>query len=474
MILSLMRSLGSNSWVSPVLDRWSSAWSYAVAALLLGGAIQLNLGMLSTGAILLVSLALVACGVGLMRPRWKALRERNVVFAIGLALVIQIGLLVVWPPGTANALQDPGKLIPFRVAMVVAGIIGVSLVIAPGHSAPRLAAVVAIYLLAGVWVISLSPNPPNDVWYVQQAAGHALMHGQNPYAVNMPNIYGPDSGFYAPSIVRGDVLDIGFPYPPLSLLIVLPGVLLGDARYALLAASATASVVMTRIRGGPVGIGAGLLLLLTPRTYFLIEQAWTEPVAVLLLAVLVFAASRESRLTTPLAGLLAVVKQYMPLALPLAVLMAPRPIKWMALGRAAGVAIGAALIVTVPLIIWNAAAFWHSVVEVQFLQPSRADALAYPAWLMPQVPWVGSVAGFLALGSAIVLIVWRAARTPAGFAGATAFAYFAFFAFNRQAFANYYYFVIGALCIAVAATSVRDGTQAKAMSEAARTNVGPQ
>ena len=43
-------------------------------------------------------------------------------------------------------------------------------------------------------------------------------------------------------------------------------------------------------------------------------------------------------------------------------------------------------------------------------------------------------------------------RTPAGFAGGVALVYFAFFAFNKQAFENYYFFVIGALCCAVALT----------------------
>ena len=50
------------------------------------------------------------------------------------------------------------------------------------------------------------------------------------------------------------------------------------------------------------------------------------------------------------------------------------------------------------------------------------------------------------VGMAIAL--WRCPRDPAGFAAALALIYLPFIAFNKQAFANYYLFVIGALCCA--------------------------
>ena len=62
---------------------------------------------------------------------------------------------------------------------------------------------------------------------------------------------------------------------------------------------------------------------------------------------------------------------------------------------------------------------------------------------------------FVALVVATGLVLWRCRRTAAGFAAGTALVFFAFFAFNKQAFANYYYFVIGAMCCAVA-TAVPD------------------
>ncbi len=67
------------------------------------------------------------------------------------------------------------------------------------------------------------------------------------------------------------------------------------------------------------------------------------------------------------------------------------------------------------------------------------------------MPQVAAIAGFVALVPALALVIWRSARTPAGYAGAIALVYLAFFAFNKQAFVNYYAFVVGALCCALAA-----------------------
>jgi hypothetical protein len=58
---------------------------------------------------------------------------------------------------------------------------------------------------------------------------------------------------------------------------------------------------------------------------------------------------------------------------------------------------------------------------------------------------------FLAAGAASALALWRLPRTPAGFGAAISVTFLAFFAFNKQAFCNYYFFVIGALYASVAA-----------------------
>ena len=52
---------------------------------------------------------------------------------------------------------------------------------------------------------------------------------------------------------------------------------------------------------------------------------------------------------------------------------------------------------------------------------------------------------FAVAAAVMALALWRVARTPAGFALGVAALFLAFFVLNKQAFANYYFFVVGAL-----------------------------
>jgi hypothetical protein len=111
-----------------------------------------------------------------------------------------------------------------------------------------------------------------------------------------------------------------------------------------------------------------------------------------------------------------------------------------------------AAVVTLPLMLVNVPKFIWNVVTLQVYQPFRADALSYPAWWAAQggqpITWIA----FVVIIPALVLGLWRAERRPAGFALGVALVCLGFFAFNKQAFCNYYYFVIGALCCALVAS----------------------
>jgi hypothetical protein len=109
-------------------------------------------------------------------------------------------------------------------------------------------------------------------------------------------------------------------------------------------------------------------------------------------------------------------------------------------------------VLTLPFFLWNPAAFWRSVVTLQFHQPFRPDSLSGLSW------WASrghepppALISFLVAAAASIAALWRLPRTPAGFAMAIAMTFFGFFAFNKQAFANYYFFVVGALYATVAA-----------------------
>ena len=91
-------------------------------------------------------------------------------------------------------------------------------------------------------------------------------------------------------------------------------------------------------------------------------------------------------------------------------------------------------------------------VELQFRQPFRKDALSYSAWIFKQggeaLPvWLGFALALLM----VVLVLWRAPRTPAGFAAGVGLTMLVFFSVNKQAFCNYYYLVLGAFACGGAA-----------------------
>jgi hypothetical protein len=146
----------------------------------------------------------------------------------------------------------------------------------------------------------------------------------------------------------------------------------------------------------------------------------------------------------------------------IAVLLVGRPFTWRKYVMLMGGALVIALIVSLPLALWDWRGFWHSAVSLQLKQPFRKDALSLlsnwywwktmhgpaPDALMAKLWWIG----FAAVLPALALVLWRAPRSVFGFALGISVVYLCFLAGNKQAFCNYYFFVIGAMCCAVAAT----------------------
>jgi len=136
------------------------------------------------------------------------------------------------------------------------------------------------------------------------------------------------------------------------------------------------------------------------------------------------------------------------LGAPLAFLLWPGREAWRRLAVAAAVAAA----VTLPLALWDFGAFFRSVVWLQFQQPFRGDSLSYLAAVHRAFGVEPPVAvAFAAFSLACAFALGRGARSPRGFAAGTALAFLAFFAFNKQAFGNYYSFALGALASALAA-----------------------
>jgi hypothetical protein len=479
------------------------------AAVCLGCAIQVNNGNYSPRALLLLTIAL---GCGLLaiggRLAWwgraGAPGDRAVGVLLGLGILVQLVLLFTSDPAPLQA--DPRWAVSFRGMLCVAAVLAAMLLPALGSDArvwqrlqrAAFAGLLLVHLAMGVWVLRAVPYPFVDVVQFQHDADNAILRGENPYALEFIDLSHGTSKLYAPGTQHDGLLDFGFPYPPLSALLTLPAHVLGpkpgpdhpnargeleeqagDLRYAQLLAITLSAVLMALAGRGPVARAATALFLLTPRGFFVLSQGWTEPFVVLLLAATVFAASRRPRATPYVLGLFWAIKQYVVLAAPLTLLLIPEqgqapaadgPRRWRELWRAAGrwgVKAGAvALAVTLPFVLWGPRHFWWSAVAVQVRQPFRPDALSYPAGLYA---WRGvvllTIVAFIALAVVMCVALARTPRTPAGFAAATAVTFAVFFALNKQAFANYYYFVIGALATAVAASGILLGARSPAAPE---------
>jgi hypothetical protein len=242
----------------------------------------------------------------------------------------------------------------------------------------------------------------------------------------------------------------GYPYPPLSLILSAPGDLAaGDYRYAQLVALIAAAGFIGYAGSTITSRLAAAVLLTQPRAFFVLEQGWTEPLALLMFAATIFAMLRVPAMASWAGGLLIVTKQYLVLAGPLLWRYASaRRGHVRFIVRAAAIAV----LVTLPFMLWHPRSFIDSVLLLQTREPFRIDSLSYLSWAARNGLGAGSflwAAG--AAATALGISVLLTPNTASGFAVSFALTTFATFAFGSKAFCNYYFFVAGALCCAAVA-----------------------
>ena len=431
----------------------------ALAAVLIGTALQLSSGMYDDRALALVTVATVLAVAAAVRLRL------GTPFGDTLARVSPKGVPIILGVGCVGGLAvhfffnptfygDPRKLESFHW-FAVAGLVLLSAYLCLHLRASlvraRFLLLLACFAMMAIAVLRASPKPWIDVWYLQQGAADALWHGYDPYSVAYPNIYGRMANIsYPPELLVNGRL-VSFCYPPLVVLVDLPArLLLGDIRYASLGLMIFAAWAIARLARGPEGELAALFVLFQPRTFFVLEQSWIEP---LVLAAIALTALLSVRSKGPIAagvalGLLLASKQYSPyFALPL-FLTFPKEGRWKSLLVAAGVAAA----VLVPFAAWDWHGFWRGLVTWHFLLNSRDDALSLmalwnrhggaPAFAVSLVPFLGVV--LLA-----ATLRWRI--TVAQAVASAGAAFLLVVVAYKQAFCNYYWLSVGLLCAAVSA-----------------------
>jgi hypothetical protein len=432
-----------------------------VGAVILGFTLQISDGLYDPVA--LIALGMVAtcmaaalAGIGHLATGFVGERVVSGMLLVGLA-----ANLVTLAVSNAGLFLDSPRPVdhPAAVAGLVAAGVLVALIAFDGRRSRAVwfPALLLVFLALGIWLIRASPDPRIDVMTVQRAALRALTHRASPYSITFPNIY-DNADFYPPGSVVGGRVQFGLPYPPLSLLMALPGhVLFGDLRYAELGALVVGAGAIGYTACGRIAPLAAALLIFTPRSLYVLEQGWTESFAVCWLGLTVLTAVRrsDSRVLV-FAGLLA-VKQHLVLSLPLTACLANPPGDRRDTMRLAARAIGIAVAVTIPFVLWDPAGFWHSVVSLQFREPFRVDSLSVLSYLARRgwsiSPAMQTVVPVAAASVGLAVAWWWSPRAPSGFAVGLGFVLLLVFAFGKKAFCNYYFFALALFAAGIAADS---------------------
>lgn len=428
----------------------------AAAAVLLALALAVSGGNLDPIALTMASAATLLALAGALlgrrhdTPGWSLVVD--VLLGAGLLASLARHFVTIPRSTVLAALSSPFQLGVIAAAALLATWAWTG---APGWlRRARFPALVAVAVLLGILVIRTVPAPGIDVWQLQQGGVQDLLEGRNPYATPHPNHYGPGTPFIDRSLLTRDGAFItAFPYTPLNLLLDVASAFTGDVRYTMLAAMAVAAFLLRILgRRSRTAELAGALLLFQPEGFWVVQWAWTDPLALatVLLAACAVASGRGGWLWPGLAAGLAVSsKQYVVLlAIPL-LLALPGRLRW----RAVATATVVALAILAPFALWDGRALLRGVVEFQILQPFRLDALSWPAFVAyhggPRLPsWPAFVAAALAL---LLTLRARVSVGQALLSGASAWLLFVIL--NKQAFCNYYWLGVGLLCGAVAAFS---------------------
>lgn len=381
----------------------------------LPGAINLALALAAL-ALALVALATAAGGVDEPLTR-RALAGLAAAMLLWLACKPALGPY--WPAGQVAW--------PIVAAALAIGLLTAQAITC--RTAIGMPLVLLIYGGLSAWLILAVATDLNvDMRVVQEFACRHLMAGTNPYSQTYPDPRDLDN-------------PISFPYPPLNILMVLPGYWLGDIRWSLIA-SLLATMWLLVESGRALGLPNGhpaelpaIALLANPWGVTVVMLGWTDPQLSLFAALAGWAhvSGRRTLLLVALAGLVS-VKQYGILFLPAYWLLGR-------LGWRDGLKIALlAMAPIVPFVLCGPADFWQGVVGMHLGRPFRPDSLSVLALVHAltgtQLP---AILGFLAAGAAMIFAWWKGVATLADAALANAAIFLAFILFNQDAHLNYFW-----------------------------------
>lgn len=329
----------------------------------------------------------------------------------------------------------------------------------------RRAKTVLLLLLAAIFVyraryaVRSVDEKEVDVVYFHHEGYKRFLHGGSPYAGPMPIYADPETArkIYPVEMLRGNSLEAGYTYPPVSFLLGLPSFLItGDFRYTGVAALLLTAFLITRFSPGEDGWLLAAILLTNPYSVLVVSFGWTETGTVLLLCLFLLGWRRWPARSAWLFGLFIASKQTMIVWIPLGLLLladrfAGRRERLWWLGKCA-------LMGVVPLVAFSLLGspgeLYESMIRYVALYPIRADSISIGTVLARSVPGARWVVPFLGAGLLSLILgcaIWRGLhRVLSMWVIAYALAWTAFLVVNKQALPNYYYFSAVIWCIGAA------------------------
>lgn len=317
----------------------------------------------------------------------------------------------------------------------VAGCCAVVAVLAALRWHRAFAPALALFALAALFRIVATPTPPIDVHFLLTDSTRGLVEWRDMYRQSWPGSHG---------------LQNEYPYLPWTSVLLLPFWLVThEVRIGLLVAVVVAAIVLHRLARDASVRWAGfapLLLVAYPLFAYQMQQSWTEPLLLALLAAMVLAVERGRTGWAVVAFAVALAtKQHIVLLIPFAGL-------WPAFGwrrTARAITLGIALVL--PWWVAGPRDMWHDAVMLNLHYPVLERALDVPALAHRHGITLGFGITIAVLAVTYGLAVLGLRRNAVGFAAGGGLVELGLDVFNKQSFFNHYTLVMGLFVIALVA-----------------------
>jgi len=268
--------------------------------------------------------------------------------SIGVALFISWTVRFLLPSSSTNWLVvAPGILVVVALAVSVFTFPNVAHRLYPVFLLAFLA--LQIVAIAATWGI--------DVTYYQTEGAKALLGGSNPFATMLPDLFsgsGLGEPVFGPGVSVDGILQFGFPYPPFSLALIVPfQALFQEYRIGIAVAYVITAWMISRLGEPEISRRVSILSLLVAPVTIVNTVGFTEPLVILLGVSVMLVHKRRPRLSPYVFGGFLAIKQYTFIALPIFLLLEPRPWRLRQAIRSVVVATAVVVIATLPFLVWN-------------------------------------------------------------------------------------------------------------------------